>query len=135
MKNCIGYVLGLFILLGVVSGANAAPVWIPSLSVPATAANSGQFLTIDNYRLYWNGLNAVLTVTFKEPISTGCAASDNTRSVSYWNNPINGYHQSWLSIIIAAKTMGHKVRVLYENSICDPVGGRMMHGVEPLIID
>lgn len=134
--KCFAMVLGMLIaVFGLVRSAEAAQVWIPSLSVPATAANSSQFLTIDNYRLYWNGINAVLTVTFKEPINTGCTASDNGKLVSYWSNPLNGYHQSWLSIIIAAKAMGQKVRMLYENTICDSVGGRMMHGLEPLIVE
>lgn len=114
---------------------SAAMVWIPGMSVTTTTANSAQFLTIESYRFFWNGYNSILTVKFKEPISTGCAGSDNNRHISHWTPSTSAFEQSLLSIVITAKTLNQKVRVEYDNTICDAGAGRMLYGIEPVILE
>lgn len=120
----------LFLLLSL--PAKAAQVWVPALTVP-WAGNTSQFLTIDSYRFYFNGYSAILQVNFKPEswVNTGCAVSDSGKMISYWS-PANAniFHQILHASIVEAMAQGKKVRVLYDNTICDTSAGRMLYGIE-----
>lgn len=120
-------------LLVFTSYANAALVWVPALTTQWGGVNSQQFLTIDSYRFYYNGYSVVLQVNFKPDgwVNTGCAASDNGKMVSYWAaGNANSFHQILHASIVEAMAQGKKVRVSYENTICDVGAGRMFYGIE-----
>lgn len=123
------------LLLCFSSVSQAAMVWVPALTTNwGSVPGNTNFLTIESYRVYWNGGNAVLMLRFKSDgwVSTGCAASDNNKIMSYWQpSNVNAFHQALMTSVIEAMAQGKKVRVEYDNTVCDAEGGRMLYGIEP----
>lgn len=101
--------------------------WVPSLGTGwGSQLGNTNFLIIDTYRFYWNGANAVIMVRFKPEgwISTGCTASDTNRVMSYWApSNANLFHQVLHASVVEALAQGKRVRVEYDNTVCDAEGG------------
>lgn len=104
----------------VCSVGSAAMIWVNNL-------------TIDSYKLYYDGVSVIFTVYVKEPISTGCAFSDTNKAFSYWTpSNTNPFHAVLQAAVIAADAQGRKVNLQYDNTQCSAVAGRMLYGVYSL---
>lgn len=72
----------------------------------------------------------VIRITFKDPISTGCAMSDQGNFVTYWRSEDLGRnHASWLSAALAAQAANNKVDVMTDPSKCSGIYGRFWVGI------
>ena len=88
---------------------------------------------IESYRVFYLAPYNVLQIYFKEPINTGCAVSDNSKSVAIWQNGhLNAANLSWLSAIMAAHAQGNRVDVLVGSGDCHNQYGRRLQGVSVL---
>lgn len=98
--------------------ANAAQVWVNNL-------------TVDSYRVYYTGADVVFEVKFKEDITgTGCAITDTNNVFSYWAaNNTNAFHQMLQAQTMMAEASGRKIDIMYENTQCSAVAGRLMYGI------
>lgn len=109
-------------LCGVVSQVQAARVW-------EIENNYIEEASIYQDTVSGTGYN-VLLVKLKNPISTGCALSDSSRTVTYWtpNEPAPAV-SLWLSALLSAQAQGLKVDIRTENANCNPTYGRLFQGI------
>lgn len=73
----------------------------------------------------------VISVKLKNPISTGCAKTDSTRTLNYWltESLVSSTVTLWLSALMSAQAQGSKVDIQTDNAVCSGVYGRKLRGV------
>lgn len=78
-----------------------------------------------------NGTNFnVIRFILKNPVNFGCAASDSTNSVSYWQDaPLTDTLSSWIAVAMAAQAQGLPVDIYTEKSVCSINFGRQLMGI------
>lgn len=114
--------LAVFAFLGVASQAQATYVW------------EIQDNYVDQVAIYFEVVSGtgyhVMAVTLKNPISTGCALADSTRTINVWvASDTSRVMSLWYSTLLSAQAQGLKVDIRTDNSICNGAFGRWMQGV------
>ncbi|HCT41128.1 MAG TPA: hypothetical protein DF427_08185 [Moraxellaceae bacterium] len=102
--------------------------------VPASNSSTGEgYLTIETYNFQSVSGTIALVVRFKPDgwVNTGCSASDTNKIMTYWNTSTGPFFQILHASVIAAMAQGQKVRVGYDNAVCDASYGRQLYGISP----
>lgn len=114
--------IGLVLLMSsVCAPSQAALVWINNL-------------TIKSYKIWSDGANSILTISFKDTgwQPTGCSASDNTKSLFNYNaGAPNSLLTAYQNLAMAANMANRKVNIQVNDSFCNG-NGRLLVGIEIL---
>jgi len=115
------YVVLVMFLAGVSLQAEAARVW------------EVQDNYVEEVSMYLDTVGStgyhVLSVKLKNPVSTGCALTDSTRTLTWWSTADAGFAVSmWYSTLLSAHAQGLKVDIRTENTNCNATYGRQLIG-------
>lgn len=110
----------------IVSGqAPAAPTWYKNYTLVSTG-------------YYWDGSNDVWSISWQEPINTGCAKADNEHIAAYYVNPANDPNINRFQVAgarISPALMGLalngnlKVDLMLDPAICSSTYGAKWQGL------
>lgn len=91
--------------------------------------NQIKSVKVYNHVISGTGYN-VIQFVFVKPISTGCAYSDATNSVSFWDDSaLSNTLSTWVSVAMAAQAQKLPVDVYTDPAVCSTNFGRQLRGI------